>query len=104
MTPTTTTTSATPNRIGSKFESRCFSVSGDGWMRQSIHSDCTFGDLLLPADGQAVDSYGRARYCAAELEVVSDFGDMEEHFLQIAGYRDLFDWIGEFSAGNPEPR
>src|SRR5580692_4573071 len=68
--------------------------------------DCTIGsaatDSLLAAHRQPIDSYGRARYSATELEVISDIGDIEKHLLQISGHGDLFNGIGKFSTRNPK--
>ena len=68
--------------------------------------DCQFPivDLrdLLAADGQAVDSDGRASDCATKFEVVTDFGNIEEDFFQVTCHRDFFYWVSEFTTGNPE--
>src|SRR5277367_1330413 len=105
MTPTTTKTNATPSRIGPTLELRSRSASGDGSvrppMRRLYYRERV--NLLLAADREPVDSDCWTRHGAAELKVVSDLGDIEEHFLQIAGYRDFFHGIGQFSTGNPEP-
>src|SRR5271154_4240599 len=60
--------------------------------------------VLLAAHSQPVNSYGGASHRAAEFEVVCNLGDIEKHFLQIAGYRDFFHGIGQFSTRNPESR
>jgi hypothetical protein len=54
--------------------------------------------LLLAAYGEAVDAKRWGRNGAAELQVVGDFGNIEEQVLEIAGNRDLFDGIGQLPA------
>ena len=39
---------------------------------------------------------------AAELQVVADFGDVEQHVFQVAGDRDLFDRKGQFAVLDPQ--
>src|SRR5579863_165671 len=48
---------------------------------------------LFATDGQAVDAKCRSGYGAAEFEVAGDFGNVEEHFFQIAGDGDFFDGV-----------
>src|SRR5215468_12292340 len=59
---------------------------------------------LLSAHRQPINSKGWRGYRAAKLQVVRNFGDVEEHVFQIASDRDFFHWMGEFAARNPEPR
>src|SRR5208282_2729590 len=59
---------------------------------------------LFATHGQPVNAQGRSGDRAPELEIVCDLGDVEEHFFQIPGHGDLFDWVGELSAGNPQAR
>src|SRR5580704_13437930 len=53
---------------------------------------------LFAADREAVDAQRRRGHGAAELEIVGDFGDVEEDFFQVSGHGDFFDRVGEFSA------
>ena len=57
---------------------------------------------LFAADHQAVDADGWSRNRAAEFEVVSDFGNVEEQLFQVSSDRDFFDWVCEFATGDPE--
>jgi hypothetical protein len=54
-----------------------------------------------PPTIKAVNAQRRRSHGAAELEIIRNLGDVEEHFFQIAGYRDFFDRVGELSAGDP---
>src|ERR1700678_2229460 len=56
---------------------------------------------LLPAHCEPVNPDCRRGDAAAEFEIAADLGNIAEHLFQIAGYRDLFDRIGQFAVSDP---
>src|SRR5215470_8708349 len=59
---------------------------------------------LFASDSQTIDANGRRSDRAAEFEVVANFRDVQKHVFQITRDRNLLDWKGQFTAGNPKPR
>src|ERR1700674_699676 len=57
--------------------------------------------LLLSAYGEAVDADGGRGHAATEFQVAPYLGDVAEHVFEIAGYRDLFYWVGQFAIDDP---
>ena len=49
---------------------------------------------LFSGDGHAVDADRGTGNRAAKFEIVADFRDVSQHFLQVSGDRDLLDGVG----------
>ncbi len=56
---------------------------------------------LFASYRQAVYPDGWGCYCATELQVIGDFGDVEEKIFQVSGHRDFFYRVSQFTAGDP---
>src|SRR5260370_621533 len=54
-------------------------------------------------DGHAFNAHGGRGAGASEDEVVADGCDVAVHVLEVAGYGDLFDGVGEFAVLDPDP-
>src|SRR5271168_3004851 len=103
---TTIRTKPTPSKTGVRFESRSGVETGDGSRKPPmvrLYYRRKSG-LLFAAHEETINPDGRASNRPAEFEVVADFRDVEENFLQIAGYGDFFNRVSQLAAGNPEAR
>src|ERR1043165_3673328 len=57
---------------------------------------------LLATHSQSINSDGRRSDRTTKFKIVGDFRNVHEHIFEIAGYGDLFNWIGKFTAGYPK--
>src|SRR5512146_519627 len=70
---------------------------------EAVPLQIQFGtEFLLAGDGHSIYTKGRASECAAEFEVVADFGDVVEHVVEVAGDGDLLDRVVEFAVLDPQ--
>src|SRR5438270_10653354 len=79
----------------------------DTKVHEKVRPLCTFvssvviASVSLAADDESVDANGGRSHGTAELQIISDFRDVEEHVFQIAGDGDLLDGIRELASRDP---